>query len=270
MKNIKNYKCFLNESIKYLSSGELINWLKERQDRTFIAIDTETTGLRGPRKDQLTQISAVAFTFNFDTLTFDEIDHYNERIKLTDKIKGELDLPDSRIRQVFKFTRYGKGGGKFTEEQIALNNLKDFIDGFGDVVLLVQNAPFDIPMINIRRELGGINKEIFDTKDFFAYFLLPTLQALSGKDTEAKRILDVIGRTKSGLPTSSLPKVSLGLGIDPSEAHDALFDCRYMVKTLEKALDVVYKNSLVDRRSYIIPRISTDRYIKAKNKLERS
>jgi DNA polymerase III epsilon subunit-like protein len=89
---------------------------------------------------------------------------------------------------------------------------------------------------------------------------------MAKEDPEAEKILDIIGKTKTGLPTSSLPKVSAGLGIDPNEAHDALFDCRYMVKTLEKALAIVSKNQKAPRRDYVIPRISTDRYIKMKNK----
>ena len=53
-----------------------------------------------------------------------------------------------------------------------------------------------------------------------------------------------------------------------NEAHDALFDCRYMVKTLEKGLDIVNDNKEIDRKEFIIPRISTDRYIKMKNKMK--
>ena len=117
--------------------------------------------------------------------------------------------------------------------------------------------------------MGGLNNEIFDTKEFFAYFMLPTLQGMSQTDPEAQKILDVIGTTQGGsnLPTSSLPKVAPALGIDPNEAHDALFDCRYMVKTLEKGLEIVSSNRDIDRKEFIRPRIATDRYIKMKNKM---
>jgi hypothetical protein len=39
-----------------------------------------------------------------------------------------------------------------------------------------------------------------------------------------------------------------------------------MVKTLEKGLDIVNNNKEIDRKEFIKPRISTDRYIKMKNK----
>jgi len=125
-----------------------------------------------------------------------------------------------------------------------------------------------MPMINVRKKFGGLNHEIFDTKDFFAYFMLPTLQGLAQSDPEAAEILTKIGTTSGGkLPTSSLPKVAAGLGIDPNEAHDALFDCRYMVKVLERGLDIVSNNREIDRKELIRPRIATDRYIKMKNKM---
>jgi DNA polymerase III epsilon subunit-like protein len=268
MRNISSYIEFLNESIKYLSQEEFFQWLYERKDRTFIALDTETTGLRGPWKEQLTQIAAVAFSFDFDSLKFTEVDSYNQKIKLTPEILSQKNLPDSRIKDVFKYTRYGVSKGKFKDEQEVIDGLISFVNQFKSSVLLIQNAPFDMPMINVRAKFKGLDTEIFDTKDFFAYFMLPTLQKLAETDPEAQRILSLIGTTSGGkLPTSSLPKVAAGLGIDPNEAHDALFDCRYMVKTLEKGLAIVDSNKEIDRKEFIRPRISTDRYIKMKNKM---
>lgn len=268
---VLSFAQFINESIKHLSSNELFNWLKDREEMAFIALDTETTGLRGPNKEQLTQIAAVAYSFDFESLRFKELGTFNEKIKLNSETKSQMKLPDSRIKQVFNYTRYGVSGGKFIDEQEALNSLVDFVESYGKSVLLVQNAPFDMPMINVRKEFGGLNNEIFDTKDFYAYFLLPTLEALADSgDEEARNMLTVIGRSASGkVPTASLPKVAKGFGIDANEAHDALFDCRYMVKVLEMALDIVQSNIEADRKEFIRPRISTDRYIKMKDKQRR-
>ncbi len=262
---LKRYSEFINETIKWLSSEEIFTWLEERKEMTFIALDTETTGLRGPREEQLTQIAAVAFSFDYDTLTFTEVGKYNEKIKLTPGIVAQKDQPGSRVKEVLKFTRYGVSRGRFVDEQTALNNLYSFIEQYEPAVLLIQNAPFDMGMINIRKATGGLKNEIFDTKDFWSYFLLPTLQSLAPTDPEAKRILDVIGSSSSGkLPTSSLPSVSKGLGTNPAGAHDALYDCRYMVKTLEKGLEIVKNNMDVDRKEFLRPRISTERYYKMK------
>lgn len=264
---ILNYLEFLNESIKYLSPSEIEKWLFERKDSVFIAVDTETTGLEGPRKEQITQISGVAFKYDPDTMSFEEIDHYNQKIKLNPETITRKNTPGSKVKSVLGFTRYGERNVNYIDEQEALNRFFNFVNKFGETILIIQNAPFDMPLINIRRKLGGMKKEIFDTKDFFSYLLLPTLQKLAEDgDEESKNILDKIGKTYSGLPTSSLPKVAPALGIKAEGAHDALFDCRYTVKTLERALDIVMKNKDLDTKKYIVPRISTDRYIKKKNK----
>jgi DNA polymerase III epsilon subunit-like protein len=263
---LKRYSEFINETIKWFSSEELLTWLEERRDMRFIALDTETTGLRGPKEEQLTQIAAVAFSFDYDTLTFTELGQYNEKIKLSPEIIAQKDLPGSRVKEVLKLTRYGVGGGRFVDEQAALNNLQNFVDGYEPAVLLIQNAKFDMKMINIRKAVGGLGNEIFDTMTFWGYFLLPTLQSLAQTDPEAKKILDIIGSSKSGkLPTSSLPNVAKGLGTNPEGAHDALFDCRYMVKTLEKGLEIIKNNMGVDRKEFLRPRISTERYYKMKD-----
>jgi DNA polymerase III epsilon subunit-like protein len=262
-----NYLEFLNESIKYLSPSEIEKWLFERRDKVFIAVDTETTGLEGPRKEQITQISGVAFKYDPDTMTFEELDHYNQKIKLTPETIIRKNTPGTRVKSVLGFTRYGVRKGNYIDEQEALNRFFDFVNKFGETVLIIQNAPFDMPLINIRRKLGGMKKEIFDSKEFFGYLLLPTLQKMAENgDAEAKNMLDKIGRTSSGIPTSSLPKIAPALGVEAGGAHDALFDCRYTVKTLERALDIVMKNKDLDIKKYIVPRISSDRYIKQKNK----
>jgi hypothetical protein len=125
-------------------------------------------------------------------------------------------------------------------------------------------------MINVRAKFKRLDSEVFDTKDFFAYYLIPTLQKLAETDPEAQRILDSLGKSSSGsVYTSSLPKVAAGLGVDPTGAHDALYDCTYMVQTLEKAFAIVRANSDIERKEFLRPRISTDRYIRMKNKLNR-
>lgn len=266
---IKKYIDFINESIKYLSTQEFFDWLEERKDHVFIALDTETTGLKGPRVDQLTQIAAIAFSFDYDSLTFSEISRYNKKISLTPEIKALKQLPDSKIQGALKYNRYGVSGGKFQDEQVVINELVDFVAQFDKSILLIQNAPFDMPMINVRAKFQKLDSEVFDTKDFFAYFLIPTLQRLADVDPEAQSILDTFGKSSSGkLYTSSLPKVAAGLGVDPSGAHDALYDCEYMVKTLEKAFRIVRNNPDFDRKDLIRQRILTDRYMKAKNKTE--
>lgn len=267
MKHLKQFELF--EAIRNFNQQEVMDWLKERNDFTFIALDTETTGLGGAYVEQLTQIAAVAYDFNFETLTFDEISDFNEKIKLTPEIKARMASdkllpPDSQVRKVtgaLKFNRYGEKGATYLDEQDVLQHLEDFISQFDKVVLLIQNAPFDMKLINIRRQFGGFNHEVFDTKDFFAYFLIPTLQVIAEKDPEAASIIAALGKTGRGnVPSSSLPVVSKALGVDPNGAHDALYDCRYMVETLEKGLEILSNNTGLEIKDYQRPRYAMEKH----------
>lgn len=267
MNRIKPFQDFINESIKYLNQKELFDWLYQRRNNTFVAVDTETTGLRGPRQEQLTQIGAIAFSFDYDNLKFTELESFNEKIRLNPDILAQLDQEGSRIRQVFGMTRYEIKQDVYREEQEVLDSFIDFIGKFDNITLLIQNAPFDMRMINLRTRGGKLTQEIFDTKDFYAYFLLPSLQKLAETNEDARKILEIIGTSRSGnLPTSSLPKVAAGLGFDANEAHDALFDCRYMVAVLEKSLNIIQDNSDLDIKDYQRQRFATDRYLKLKSK----
>jgi DNA polymerase III epsilon subunit-like protein len=275
MKHLKQFELF--EAIRNFNQQEVMDWLKERKDFTFIALDTETTGLGGAYVEQLTQIAAVAYDFNFETLTFDEISDFNEKIKLTPGIKARMASdkllpPDSQVRKVtgaLKFNRYGEKGATYLDEQDVLQHLEDFISQFDKVVLLIQNAPFDMKLINIRRQFGGFNHEVFDTKDFFAYFLIPTLQVIAEKDPEAASIIAALGKTGRGnVPSSSLPVVSKALGVDPNGAHDALYDCRYMVETLEKGLEILSANTDLAIKDYQRPRYEMEKYFADKARAE--
>jgi hypothetical protein len=51
----------LNENkMWYKSIPEILNWLESKSNIPWILLDSETTGLKGPKNEQLTQISAVA------------------------------------------------------------------------------------------------------------------------------------------------------------------------------------------------------------------
>lgn len=261
MINLSDFGQFLNESIRYLNVDEVFEWLEKRKDRTFIALDTETTGLKGPRKEQLTQVSAVSYRFNYDELSFSEIGYFNEDIKLNPDTLGRMKEEDPDLMRALKFNRYSVDQENKSDEQEALDSLYDFINQYPeDSIIVIQNAPFDMPMINIRRKLGGIKREIFDSLDLFTFLLVPTLEKLAETRDEMKVILDRIGLSYSGkYYSTSLPNIAKGMGVDSKDSHNSLVDCRYMIKTLEKALDFLKQNSEKDLKKYTHKRYLLDR-----------
>jgi uncharacterized protein YprB with RNaseH-like and TPR domain len=50
MKNIKSFKLFENK-MWYKSIPQILDWLKEKSNKTWVLLDTETTGLGGPKKE---------------------------------------------------------------------------------------------------------------------------------------------------------------------------------------------------------------------------
>ena len=66
----------------YKTIPEILNWLESKSTLPWIWIDTETTGIGGPKKQQLTQVSAIATEYNFNTNLFRELETYDQKIKL--------------------------------------------------------------------------------------------------------------------------------------------------------------------------------------------
>ena len=56
----------------------------------------------------------------------------------------------------------------------------------------------------------------------------------------------------------SLPTVAKAIGVDNNGAHDALFDCEYLMKVLQKTLDLVRKHPTLDYKEYLRPRLLRD------------
>jgi len=251
MINLNNFNGFLKESIKYLNQSELFQWLEKRRDRIFIALDTETTGFkRGPRGEQLVQISAVSYKFDYDLLQFEEIGFFDESIRLNPDTMGRLEDPD--LINAFKINRYQMDQDNKRSEQEVLNSLNDFVESYpSDSILIIQNAHFDMPMINIRRELGGIRREIFDSLDLFGFLLVPTLEKMAETDEEARDILKEFGFSASGkYYSTSLPNVARGMGVSSTDAHNSLSDCRYMIRVVERALNFIKENQVGDLSQY--------------------
>ena len=102
----------LNENkMWYKTIPEILSWL-ESKTIPWVWIDTETTGLEGPKNEQLTQVSAIATKYNFSFNTFGELGTFDEKIKLTSEIKTRYKQPDGGNRKVLSFNHYDSEIGR--------------------------------------------------------------------------------------------------------------------------------------------------------------
>ena len=254
------YDTFLVENkLWYKTISEFLSWLNSKSNKDFIFIDTETTGLGGSKIEQLTQISAISTNYNYNSNTFTENDFFNQKIKLTDEIKLKMNEPNSEIRKILGFNHYGDGKNKYYDEKSILIKFYDWINIHNDPIFVIQNASFDMDMLNGRLPQLKFMNEILDTKMIIQLYYIPLLQKLSETDDYYKNILNKIGTSTrdNGLISSSMGKIGPSLNLDMTNYHDALKDCEITINMFTKIIDKLKENKDVDIMKYQSMRIKS-------------
>ena len=247
----------LNENkMWYKTIPQILEWLESKSNMPWLWIDTETTGLGGPKQQQLTQVSSLSTDYNFASNTFNELGLFDEKIKLTDETKSKFSTPEDKTKWVLGFNHYGSGKYKYKNEQEILNQFFDWIGNYEPCLLIAQNAGFDMAML-AGRYGHKIKNEVFDTKMLIQLYYLPLLQALAETDPKYKEMIDFIGKSErdGGLISSSMSKVGPALGINMTNYHDALTDCRITIQMYQKIVDFLKQNQKVDIMKYQLERI---------------
>jgi len=247
----------LNENkMWYKTIPQILEWLDSKSKMPWLWIDTETTGLGGPKQQQLTQVSCLATDYNFNSNTFKELGLFDEKIKLTDETKSKFSTPGDKTKWVLGFNHYGSGKFKYKNEQEILDQFFDWTGKYEPCLFIAQNAAFDMAML-AGRYGHKIKNEVFDTKMLIQLYYLPLLQALAENDSKYKDIIDFIGTSSrdGGLISSSMSKVGPALGINMTNYHDALTDCRITIQMYQKMVDFLKENQEVDIMKYQSERI---------------
>ena len=259
-KIVKFEKFIIEHKFWGKSISEFLDWLKDKSQKEWIWLDTETTGLRGPKLEQLTQVAAISTWYNFDSNTLEETGSFNKKIKLTDETKSQYKSPESRIKWVLSFNHYGQKGAKYFTEDSTLSDFYSWVTQMDQAIFLIQNAEFDMKMLNVRSTQKFTN-EVIDTKQLIQLFYLPTLQKLAETDQQYKDMVNKIGVSDrdNGLISSSMSKVGPALGINMSGYHDALTDCRITMQMFCKIVDFLKQHQSVDISKYQAERIMTKR-----------
>lgn len=241
------------------SISEFLNWLKNKSNKYWVLLDTETTGLPGDYEVQLTQVACVVIKWDFNTNTYEEIDSYNKKIKLSDNTLSMLKNPEHRIKKVLSFNHYGEKGAKFHDEKETLSDFFEFLKPYDNPILVIQNAEFDMRFLNTRNPIIRFDNEVIDTKQVAQLFYLPCIQKLAETETEYKELVSKIGKSNrdAGLISSSLSKIGPALNINMSGYHDALVDCRLMIQMFSKMIAFLKEHQNVDITKYQMERIRT-------------
>ncbi len=250
----------LNENkMWYKTIPEILSWL-ESKTIPWVWIDTETTGLGGPKNEQLTQVSAIATKYNFSSNTFDELGTFDEKIKLTSEIKTRYKQPDGGNRKVLSFNHYGSGNYKYKEERKIVDDFFNWTDEFSPCLFIAQNAAFDMQML-AGRYGHKINNEVFDTKMLIQLYFLPLIQKLAETDSKYKEMVNTIGISArdNGLISSSMSKIGPATGVVMTGYHDALTDCRITIQMYQRIVDLLKQHQSLDISKYQIERIKAIR-----------
>lgn len=242
------------------SIPEFLKWLEVKSQKEWIWLDTETTGLRGPKLEQLTQVAAISTKYDSKSNSLSETGNFNKKIKLTDETKSQFKSPESKIKWVLSFNHYGQGKSKYFTEDSTLSDFYNWVSQMNDPILVIQNAEFDMKMINVRSPRGFRN-EVIDTKQVIQLFYLPTLQKLAETEPEYQEMVNKIGTSDrdNGLISSSMGKIGPALGINMSGYHDALVDVRLTIEMFCKIIDFLKQHQDVDISKYQADRIITKR-----------
>ena len=251
----------LNENkLWYKTIEELLQYIKSISNKTFIIVDTETTGLKSATEEQLLQISSIAAKYDFENNTFNIDDLFNKKIKLSLETKSRKDLD-----KILKFVDYGEKDMKTDYEYDTVDNYFDWITETvgGDVIFLSQNAKFDMRMLYGR----GMPKEtdikvpVIDMLQISELFYLPLIQKLSDVNiNKYQQILNIVGFSSRypELPSSSLNKLGSALNINLKGQHDALTDCYILMELFTKEMSLLKQYDTIDISKYQIKRIKVN------------
>ena len=258
--NILRYRQLNENKMWYKTIPEILNWLETKSDKPFIFIDSETTGLGGPKKQQLTQVSAISTQYDYKNNSFKELGQFDEKIKLTDETKSKYNNPDDKTKWVLSFNHYGDGDYKYGEEKKIVDDFFNWVSQYEPCLLVAQNAGFDMAMLSGR--FGHkLNNEVFDTKMLIQLYYLPLIQKLGETDTKYRELIDFIGTSDrdNGLISSSLAKIGPALNLNMSGYHDALTDVKITIEMVKKIINFLKENQSVDIMKYQTQRIKVIR-----------
>jgi DNA polymerase III alpha subunit (gram-positive type) len=238
-------------------------WNSKFAGKNLIFFDTETTGLHH-QNDQVTEIAAIAIGQDGE-----ELGSFRKKLELN---PGILDRRP-RAEGLLKGSGYWNDKDTYEDEQESLEAFWEWVDSFDNAVLVAQNAVFDMRFTSRVKGRSLSNYNAVDTKDIIEIIFLPAVIAASNAGDEwAIEVLDKLPKSgRTGLPSSSMGRISKALDIDTENWHQADADVKMMIemfKTIQNWLESKSGEGL-DIRPSQEKWISRKRYFDKKRRMNR-
>jgi oligoribonuclease (3'-5' exoribonuclease) len=247
------HRVFEND-LYYKSNADFLKYIDSLKSKTFIWLDTETTGLGGPKQQQLVQVSAIASKSNGKKL-----DTFNEKIDLNKKSKKRLKTepkeaePGKRfsIHQALKLNHYYDDVDtmEYKNEEIVLDKFFKWISSYKNIILIIQNASFDMNMLAGRSGKHNLNYKAFDTMKMVMLYLIPTLEITMETDKDLAKKFSRFPRSRSGSLSSSLHPWGKFFRKGSIKSHDSLEDVKTMMKIYFGTLEFIKKYENADTKT---------------------
>ncbi len=236
-------------NIYYLTIPEFLYKInKYRRTRNFVWVDTETTGLGGCKKQQITQISGLATRGTKMVLS-----EFDSKIQLTPKFKHlTKDKTDEgiKVQEVLKMNGYNLPPKPKVKEKEALEKFHSWLDEIENPIFVAQNASFDLNMIEGRSK-KEIELQVFDTKKILQNYMIPLFKKLAWnykipEYIEKLKKIEKIGSTGKTYYSASMSDWGNILNIDLTNNHKSDFDVEIMRKMFHKCLSILERHKYVD------------------------
>ena len=245
--------------------------VEENKDKVWVFFDTETTGF-GPKKNAITEIAGIAVDPNNWESKPEIVKTFSQKAKLTPYVRGRD--PESRsgieTKKVLAMTQYGEKNppkGRFIEEKQLIKNFYDWLEslgGPGNVVMVIQNAKFDMKMISLRYNadeegladpaLGAVGGDlpvypIIDTIPLMKNFLIPFwITKANEGDKEAEEFLAQLKPKKGKKYSTSQGPVATALGIPIIGWHSAIEDVKMLMNIFQRVVEIIRAGGDLDIR----------------------
>ena len=238
---------------------EFLALTAQYQDNVWIFFDTETTGLQYENEEvQATQVSCIAYyPDNFETVPKQvENGEFDIKLALSKETKDFMKTePESKfsIKNLLIMTDYADDTVKKVKPGYVIHEFEEYLHRMksaspsGKIVLIAQNSPFDVGIINTlyrRMSVTPPDYEVWDTQAVINSYFKPVLSLLKNSSGATEEDKELISRlTVNGRISGSLGNITTAFNIENKGWHQAIEDVRMTMEMMFRIIQYLRAKS---------------------------